>query len=212
MNQTFKLQSTITGNSRIILQLILLQYSVHHRSKLEEKEIRIQQLLDEISRIDGNVTLTNKGRPLDAVAQRQWRRKVQAIKESCKKALWFLDSFNLDVESVIMRVKGSQDVISLDYNSTKSNYSRSSPNHNHSTTQIDEVLFLLDSFNISDEFYHEISMIDKSLPRSYIIKKRRNEITSDVAICRLARPFFGCYRFVEDRIVENLTDIVSHLN
>ena len=170
----------------------------------------IQQLIAELNRITDGNDATNKGRQLDSVGERQRRRKIQAIKESCKKALWFLDSFHLDVQSVIMRVKGSQDVISLNYNSTKSNHSRSLPSHNQPTAQIDEVLFLLDSFNISDEFYHEISMIDKSLPRSYLIKQRRNEITSDVAIHRLARPFFGCYRSLEDRIVEKLTDIVSH--
>ena len=44
--------------------------------------------------------------------------------------------------------------------------------------------FLLDKFCASDELYHELSVFSESLPRSYLIKQKRNELTK---LCHLER-------------------------
>ena len=38
-----------------------------------------------------------------------------------------------------------------------------------------QVLYLMDRFNVSDEFYHELSMFLPATPRSYQIKKVRTQ-------------------------------------
>ena len=61
-----------------------------------------------------------------------------------------------------------------------------------------EILYLLDRFGISDQFYHELSMVNPSLPRSYVVKQARESISSIVVINRLPKPYTGCYRPFED--------------
>ena len=39
------------------------------------------------------------GKGLDDVQERQRRRKVAALKESCKNALWFAETFDIDLIS-----------------------------------------------------------------------------------------------------------------
>uniref|UniRef100_A0A1X7UJH7 Uncharacterized protein n=1 Tax=Amphimedon queenslandica TaxID=400682 RepID=A0A1X7UJH7_AMPQE len=52
-----------------------------------------------------------------------------------------------------------------------------------------DVLYLLDSYGVSVKFYHELSMPDKSLPRSYKVKNLRKSISSSVNIQQLEQ---GC--------------------
>ena len=58
----------------------------------------------------------NRGKGIDEVGKRQRRRKITAIKESCKKALWFLDSFNVDVTNIFLKTRKSKEVIVWDMN------------------------------------------------------------------------------------------------
>ena len=51
--------------------------------------------------------------------------------------------------------------------------------------EVHQVLYLLDWFAISDQFCHELVMINPSLPRSYQVKKARNLFSSNVEIRRL---------------------------
>ena len=44
--------------------------------------------------------LQNKGRAISDVEDRQRRRKIAQLKESCKLALWFADSFNIDIFAI----------------------------------------------------------------------------------------------------------------
>lgn len=162
----------------------------------------------------------NRGKGIDEVGKRQRRRKITAIKESCKKALWFLDSFNVDVTNIFLKTRKSKEVIALGYESTVSQLSQEQVHVSHSSesfqaslsASIDEILFLLDCFGVSDEFYHELTMIHSSLPRSYLIKERRKIISSNVPIQRLPHPYIGCFRSLREHVAEILSEQVSFLN
>lgn len=86
------------------------------RSNLQEKEEVILELVSNLK----SITLTspvNSGRPIDVVQERQRRRKISTLKEASKKALWFADSFNLDLVSIILKTRNTQEVLSLEYSS-----------------------------------------------------------------------------------------------
>ena len=92
-----------------------------------------------------------------------------AIKEALQKSLWFLNTFKLDIQSFVLSSQISQQSTTIQLSSHTGNSKNTYPSPEH----IDEVLFLLDSYGISDEFYHELSMVHPSLPRSYLVKQRR---------------------------------------
>ena len=50
------------------------------------------------------------------------------------------------------------------------------------STILKEVLFLLEEFGVSNEFYHKLSMILPTLPRSYKVKRLRKAIDDSVDI------------------------------
>lgn len=87
---------------------------------------------------------------------------------------------------VILKNRNNQEQIKLHYSPSTSSSIVSATSDQQS--KIDEVLYPFDAFNVSDEFYHELSMVVPHLPRSYLIKQRRNEISSNVPIKRQPRP------------------------
>ena len=56
---------------------------------------------------------------------------------------------------------------------------------------VEKILFLLDKFCVGDSFYHEISMITDSLPRSYLVKQCRDELNKMCKIEPLNAKFEG---------------------
>ena len=137
----------------------------------------------------------NRGKGLMKVQERQRRRKIAALKETTKEALVFTESYEVDLKSVLFETRESQPkTITLNYSNT-SNSVADSP---QSSQFIAEILYLLDTYRVSDDVYHEFSMINTSLPRSHKIKELKH----------LQEPYFGCYV----SFPEYLNSTLSHLH
>lgn len=128
------------------------------------------------------------------------------LKGSCKQALSFAKTFNLEVSSVTLNTKTTNEIININYDDSSpqnpplSQTISSPPDH-----EVEDILYLLDSYGVSDQFYHELAMTLPSLPRSYKVKRVRESISSKVELRRLSSPYEGCYRSLS----ETLTNVVS---
>ena len=60
-------------------------------------------------------------------------------------------------------------------------------------TSVDETLDLLETFEVSDELYHELTMIHPNLPRLYKVKNIRSSVSSAVDIQKLpaSQKYYG---------------------
>ena len=58
-----------------------------------------------------------------------------------------------------------------------------------------QVLYLMDRFNVSDKFYHELSMVQTTIPRSHRIKRVRSELDQSLKTktYRVPGPNHGVY-------------------
>ena len=122
--------------------------------------------------------LTNTGRPLHQVGERQRRRKISELKKSVQYVLSFVDSFGLSVENVTMTNSATGTPLTLSYQSSSSSSVSSSSSNSSSSSPagcsrsllsddtLYPTLYLLDRFGVSDEFYHELAMTHPSIPRS----------------------------------------------
>ena len=66
--------------------------------------------------------------------------------------------------------------------------------------------FLLHKFCASDELYHELSVFSESLPRSYLIKQKRNELNK---LCHLERTQVSTPMAAQLSISTTLQDLVK---
>ena len=86
--------------------------------KLIQENEGLKEYIDyhEDSVVCGNCsdTLRNTGKPLNEVSARQVTRKIKELKTTAQKALWFLQSFGLTLDSIKVRDKEGI-VTELDY-------------------------------------------------------------------------------------------------
>ena len=116
---------------------------------------------------------------------RQQRRKLSQLKTAAEKALWFVESFGLDLPAITFKTSSTNKVIGISFGPESATIDASC---------VRQTLYLLERFGVSDEFYHELAMINSALPRSHIVKQTRQLITESVEIQRLPEPYNGTYR------------------
>ena len=111
-------------------------------------------------------------------------RTLKCFLSRAKTALWFADSFGLNISSMNATKKNTgithsisvaqPGVITQGTDGVNDKGFDALPQSEKE--KVEEILFLLDKFYVSDEFYHEVTMIVDSLPRSYLIKQRRDQL------------------------------------
>ena len=126
------------------------------------------------------------------------------LRVGCERALWFADSFNIDLLQIVFRSKTTGQPISINYDDKQDaiNTPSCSNSNDDNLMLLHQILYVLDRFGVSDEFYHELSMLHPSLPHSYAIKAARKNINAKIKFERLPTPYFGCYRRLHDCIAE----------
>ena len=140
-------------------------------------------------------SLVNAGQPVSDVSVRQQRRKLSQLKTSIEKALWFIDSFGLDLQSVTVK-SSNEKPMEISFADSTSN------SQDHLSESALQTLYLLERFRVSDEFYHELAVVNPSLPRSYRVKEARKSLTEPVDIIRLPQPYHGAYHRFEHCLAE----------
>ena len=150
----------------------------------------------------------NRGRVFDEVGERQKRRKLSDFGDSTKKALWFAESFGFKLKSIeVESQSGSAITLPL---CTELQPQEDQPSSVDNSEITRATLYLLDKFAVSDEFYHELSMSYKDLPRSYKIKDLRSTMSRDIRVVRLGASFHGAYRPFEDLLALCLSREVNN--
>ncbi len=152
----------------------------------------------------------NLGKTYNEVQPRQEQRKVRIIKTAAEPALCFIESFGLFVEKVVLKSK-DDDVVELNYSFPSS--ATDTVTDTEPDTSIDETLYQLEKFGVSDECYHELTMIHPNLPRSYQVKNVRSTVSSAVDIQQLlASQYYGAYRPLRDYVASILSHEVNSLH
>ena len=203
------------------------------RSKEQEVAVlqqAIEHLVQEREAENWEV-MANSGKPIDEVSDCQKRRKLSKFKQSATKALWFAETFGLEVESITARMSndGNELVIPL---SSQGNHpsvvpatsTASTDRNSHSNVM--QTLYLLERFGVSDEFYHELTQVRlkmfcgaelcvyyyfhlcvqvyPELARSYQVKQAWQATGKDIELERVPAPFHGVYRHFKPAVVAAL--------
>ena len=156
--------------------------------ELEMQSARIGDFTDQHNAI-------NKGKQIEDVSPRQARRKVAQVTNLSKQALWFAHSFGLEPEFVQFRKVASQSPLTVQLSNPSESTTPQPTQDDHD--RIHQVLYLLDKFAISDEVYHELTMLCSDLPASYRVKGARSDLNEQLEFSRLPPPYPGAYMCFE---------------
>ena len=149
----------------------------------------------------------NQGKTYEEVKDRQKARKLRTIKTAAEQALWFVRTFGLTVEKVVLKDPQDHNV-DINYADVPSISTGICAEQTTEPESVSETLYLLEKFGVSDECYDELTMLHPSLPRSYKVKAVRNDISHNVELLPLPSPFAGAYRPIKPCIKLILADKV----
>ena len=95
---------------------------------------------------------------------------MRELKTRAQKALWFMEQFGLKILTLEVKQKDGMHQ-NINFNHAEPITSESGMS-DEDKNQIEKVLFLMDKFGVSEEFYHELSMVFSDLPRSIVCSQK----------------------------------------
>ena len=140
------------------------------------------------------------------VGRWQARRQLADFSSKAEQVLWFADSFGVELDTLHGHTASGEKVV-VKLSDTAS---ASTPETRVSDEDRDKVLlvlYLLDKFGVGDAFYHELSMINRSLPRSHKVKQAQVEYNSEIQLKTIPH-YDGMYRSFEDTLKEHIHKLV----
>ena len=107
--------------------------------------------------------VVNRGKIVENVSARQQRCKLSHFRSVSEAALWFANSFGLVVDQITTHTVESKEQLTINFGSASD--SQVSPQLGRSSSRVVDdfcamqILYLLDRFGVSDEFYHELTQV-----------------------------------------------------
>ena len=127
------------------------------------------RLIDYVKSIYKKVGTANSGKEFSEITENNKSRKIKEFKWKAETALWFVESYGLvpqylQLESTDYDPKTAK----VDFNpsSSKSAY-HDLPEEERQ--QIQDLLFILEKFNISESAYRKLTVFCDELPRTYLV-------------------------------------------
>ena len=143
----------------------------------EEKIEGVQDEIQDMKQQLYSSPEANTGKPIIEVEARQARRQLNKVKTYTEKALWFADIFGLKPTNLELRKVATGSPVKIAFNSSHPSTSYPSTSQQSTSENEDEllrikqVLYLLDRFAVSDQCYHEMSMLYQEMPRINKVKE-----------------------------------------
>ena len=140
----------------------------------ERKETEISslngELCEHIQRIEEltEATSPNYGKTITQLGERQRWRRIKELKDRADLALWFPESHGLQFTCLKVKESNSGRAHTFEYETERVSQ--------EDEENLEQLLFLLDKFCVSDDMYHELTILYNDLPWSYLIKQKRSDL------------------------------------
>lgn len=155
------------------------------KEAMEEKDKEISNLhsINEdlrtyINTLEKSQNLLYTGKPVSEATKKS--RTLKTFISRAEVGLWFAKSFGLELKSMNVSETETGLIHNVAFESkvdvVTSNSHGFDALSDHEKSKIEMVLFLLDKFCVGDSFYHEITMLFDDLPRSYLVKQKRDQL------------------------------------
>lgn len=154
---------------------------------LKEKDRKISELSSENEELQKYIeklqksTIKYKGKDISEVQKKS--RTLASFMSRAQVALWFAESFGLKLESMRVSEIKTGIIHDLSAENKRMNGHGFDDLPQEEKSKVEKVLFLLDKFCVGECFYHELSMVASELPRSYLIRQRKDQLNS---ICHIS--------------------------
>ena len=137
---------------------------------------------------------------VDELGVRQKQRLKRARSSSCKASLGWLDEESYTPISIQVLNKSTNQVEQIELENVEELLGDTSEVHTNDLNLLDMMLFVKDSYSVSDVAYHEMAQLCKQLPRQYKIKEQIKDLNKLWNIKPLPNDIEGVQQSLEDRL------------
>ena len=179
------------------------------QNDVEKAETTNKELLDYIELIQ-RAQQDYKGKDISEAKKKS--RTLKTFMTRAQTALWFAKSFGLEVESIAMKeIKtGSKHNATMASAEQQENTATGLGSLSEEEKEkVEQILFLLDKFCVGDSFYHELSMLNDDLPKSYLIKQRRTQLNDMCHIISTPGKAEGAEVSFKELLNERVQDFIN---
>ena len=148
-------------------------------------------------------------KPVEELGVRQKQRLKRARSDSCKASLGWMENEGYTPISVQIVNKSTKQVEEIVLGNVEDILGDSNDVHPNDLDRLDMLLFVKDSFGISDAAYHEMAQLCNKLPRHYKIKERIKELNTLWNIKPLPNDIEGVQQSLEDVLRSRIQHLVS---
>lgn len=172
--------------------------------KLEKEIASLREenvfLHDHIRKLQGCPVPTCQGKKIPELKRQQQVRKLKELKSGAERALWFAETFGLIPETLTLKSAASGESHVLEFHNNNAHTSFDNLPYEEKT-KIEKLLYILDTFYVSDAAYHEIALTCESgLPSKHLIVQCRNSLSTLFTIHRCSGGVPGAYVDFEEQI------------
>ena len=160
-----------------------------------------KELSDFIKDLEERENLKCQGKKITDVGTKQKGRKLRILKNKVQCALWFCESFGLELSQVKF-YDGKEGTHLLNWETSFETLGE------EDNKKIEQILFLLDKFCVGDEVYHELTMHTDDLPKSYLIKQLRSNLNKTYTIERTQGKFPGAAINFTSTLKEHIKELL----
>ena len=171
---------------------------------------RNKQLDEYIKCLEKDMKFSNHGKNVADVKKKS--RTLKTFISRAKIALWFAESFGVKIESITVKEEKTgikHSMITGSSQNTNPELCGINSLSNEERKKIEEILFLLDKFCVGDNFYHELSMVVDGLPKSYLIRQRRNQLNEICHVNPTPGTAEGAQLSFTHLLEERISDLVA---
>ncbi|CAB4041448.1 Hypothetical predicted protein [Paramuricea clavata] len=172
-------------------------------AKNEGLQAKNEELLNYIAQLENEFSYNGKG--ISEVQKKS--RLLKTFMSRAEVALWFANSYGLKVESLtVCEIKsGTEHKLNIENANSRNSHTHGFENlSKEDQEKVEKVLFLLE-----DSFYHELTMLENDLPKSYLVKQRRDQLNK---LCRLSSTpgeEEGSQFRLKDILTDKMRDFIS---
>ena len=170
---------------------------------LQESSKRLSAALKEKG--ESKRTSRRKKPWVNCSAQHQRKRRREIVRD-VQTALSFTENKDFTPTRVELPHKDTGEVFSIGQDGSTKIEKRTNSKPS-SDDQVDKTFYVKDNFNISNQTYHELAMINKELPRSCVLTKRARELDSESNIYPTPGKLVG----VQQSLQQQLKKRIQHL-
>lgn len=183
----------------------LIQEILSKEKEIHDLKDANDELHSYISVLENKDKKEYKGNPVGSVKNKT--RTLNCFLNKAKTALWFANSFGLDIEALLVKEQSSGAIQRLAFDSKKGRSYKDLTEEEK--LKIEQVLFLLDKFCVCDKFYHEFSFLCDRLPKSYLIKQCRSNLNNLCHLVSLGQYSGSQVNSVADLLKEHIADFLK---